>query len=98
VAIDDLLVDVALGVLNELLAGGRELGHISGEGLSERAQRLRPDAPVRVAEFSGRELLAVAVALDRHARDLDSAARAPADRLEQLLPAHARARVPQHER
>ena len=77
VAVDDLLGDVAVGVGDELPAGGGELGEVVGEGGDEGAHRARGGLALRGAELRGGEVDLVALALELGAHHLDAASRCP---------------------
>ncbi len=80
-----------------LLARGSEFGDVAGECRHERAEGLWRDPSLRRLELPRGEVEAIGVTLDRGTRDLDSPARARADRVEQLLAAHRRTRVAQYD-
>jgi hypothetical protein len=98
VALDDVARDIALDVVDELLAGGRELRDVVGEGRDQCPQRLRLDPATGGAELARGEVGLLVVALDGRTGDLDPAAGPSADRVEQLLAAHARSGVPEDDR
>ena len=82
---------------DELAARGRELGEIVGERRDERPQRSGVDAAAGRPELGRREVLLLDVSLQLGADDLDAAAGACTDGIEQLLATHAAA-VAKHER
>ena len=84
---DDLLVDDAGRVVDELLAGGGELAHVLADGLDEGVHRLTGGLAAGPAELVGGEVGLVAVALE--GRGLEDPGPRPAQRVEHLLAALA---------
>ena len=89
VLVDRRLGDLLGRVGEQLLAGRGELGEVVGEGRRDRPERARCDLASGRRELRLREVVLLGVLLELGADDLDAAAGARADRVEQLLAADA---------
>ena len=99
VALDDLLGHVSGNVGDQLLTRRRELGQVVGERRHERTERRRGDALLGGLEVSpaAKSYRSESRLMAGHG-DLDAAALARPDGVEQLLAANGRARVAEHDR
>ena len=97
VAGHDRLGDLSRRVGDELAACGRELGEVVGECRDECPERAGIDGAAGGSELRRGEVLLLDVSLELGAHDLDAAADAGADLVEQLLAPRAAA-MAEHER